>query len=243
MSIWCVFSEFQIYKRIVFHLRVFWKLYRSNNTEPASDDAFQAFVGILSPAYQLRKSRVLYLGRPFVHGPSEILGIITASLNSYHADNYSYSWLATLHNDLISFSSRCPAFVPFPRFLYMSFLTPGSAVCSLVSIHVQILSTLFMRASLLSGKFFPKLHLNEFRFPVPLPSSEAGFDSPSPPCPTPTPSPILFSLPFVFQSRHFFPCPAWPHFYRTQGTTSHSALCWFMHDMPLRLHFSQTAFA
>ena len=100
-------SEFQIHKLTVLCMRVCWKLYRFNSEEPVSDDAVQSFVRVLRPADQLRTSRLLYLGRLFVHGPLELLGIITSCLTSCLVDNYSYSWLAALHQDLMRIASRC----------------------------------------------------------------------------------------------------------------------------------------
>ena len=129
LSIWCSVPKLQIHKLTVFHIRVCKMLYRFNHKEPASDATVQPFVRILPPADHLRKSKLLCLGHLFVHGPPELLGVITSSLNSYLANNYSYSWLATLHQDLLWIAYGCPAFHFFLHSLFEISLTPWISVC------------------------------------------------------------------------------------------------------------------
>ena len=68
---------------------------------------------ILPPAYHLGKSRLLYLGRLLVHGPPELLGVITSSRNSYLCDNCIHSWLASLRQEIIRISAHCPVLGAF----------------------------------------------------------------------------------------------------------------------------------
>ena len=113
LHIWCSFSDIQIHSMNVFHMRVCRKLYKFDHKCPVSDDTVQSAIRILPPAYFLRRARLLYLGRFFILAPPELMGIVSASLDSYLANNCTYSWLAALHQDICWLSARCPALEAF----------------------------------------------------------------------------------------------------------------------------------
>ena len=69
LHIWYLFSEVQMHHLTVFHMKVCRKLYGFDHLHPVSDDLIQSHIRILPPAYHIRRSRLLYLGRLFVHGP------------------------------------------------------------------------------------------------------------------------------------------------------------------------------
>ena len=69
LAIWCSFADLQIRMPTVFHMHVCRKMYRFNRKDPVSDDKIQSSIRLLPSILQLRKSRLLYLGRLFSHGP------------------------------------------------------------------------------------------------------------------------------------------------------------------------------
>merc|ERR1712086_1141790 len=111
------------------------------------------------PAYHIRRSRLLYLGRLFIHGPPELLGVITASLHSYLFANYTYSWLASLHQDLIWISARCPHFEPFKELSLLEILHSMEFRMWLVRIHGRNTSKLFSKTYLTIGNLPPNFTL------------------------------------------------------------------------------------
>ena len=171
----------------MFHMRVCRKLYGFDHLHPVSDDVIQSHIRILPPAYHLRRSRLLYLGRLFIHGPPELLGIITASLHSYLFDNYTYSWLASLHQDIVWISARCPQFEPFKDLTLLEILhSMGFRMLlssSSWSKHVKVVFENIFD----DWKHSPELHPNKFSFPLPPPVLPVGplAVPPSPPSPSP----------------------------------------------------------
>ena len=145
-----------------FHMKVCRKLYGFDHLHPVSDDRIQNHIRILPPAYHIRRSRLLYLGRLFIHGPPELLGVITASLHSYLFDNYTYSWLASLHQDLIWISARCPQFESFKELSLMEILHSIEFRMMLSSNswskHVKVV----FENILDDWKYSPDLHPNNF---------------------------------------------------------------------------------
>ena len=141
---------------------------------------------------------LLYLGRLFVHGPPELLGVITASLHSYLFDNYTYSWLASLRQDLIWISARCPQFESFKELSLMEILQ-SIDFCMMLSSnswskHVKVV----FENILDDWKFSPELHPNKFSFPPPPPPLPVGPPAaPSSPPPLPPPPPVAVTT---------FPC-------------------------------------